>query len=163
MAEWFAPLIAEIATAVEPLYRLLYSEGQHSLMTHSSHAIGYGLTGQRELKLKLHVDDSRLTVNLCLGCPGFNGSELYFTGSQKVRFPPVAALQRRLPAGSEVSEARAVCVPGRALLHLGCHPHRTVPIKGGSRINWVLWMHEEGDRDVGGILNWERGRDVAAS
>jgi hypothetical protein len=86
MDVFFPRLLGEIAAAVEPLYRLLYREGAvgidaapaagaraRGLVTHSSHAIGYGLEGQRELKLKLHVDDSRLTVNLCLGRPGFTG------------------------------------------------------------------------------------------
>ena len=86
MANFFPRLLGEIAAAVEPLYRLLFREGAagveaapaegaraRGLVTHSSHAIGYGLAGQRELKLKLHVDDSRLTVNLCLGRPGFTG------------------------------------------------------------------------------------------
>ena len=86
MDVFFPRLLGEIAAAVEPLYRLMFREGAagvdaapaagaraRGLVTHSSHAIGYGLEGQRELKLKLHVDDSRLTANLCLGRPGFTG------------------------------------------------------------------------------------------
>ena len=76
------------------------------------------------------------------------GSELYFTGFQKLRFPPIAAAQRRMPVGAETREVCAPCHSGRALLHLGCHPHRTVKIESGERYNWVLWYHDTEELDA---------------
>ncbi len=54
----------------------------------------------REKALRLHVDDSLITVNLCLGVPGFMGTELLFTGQQPVCIPAVLKAQKvlRVPA-----------------------------------------------------------------
>ena len=41
--------------------------GDGSLVLHSAHCIGYGLGPMREKALRLHVDDSTVTVNVCLG------------------------------------------------------------------------------------------------
>jgi hypothetical protein len=38
-------------------------------------------------------------------------------------------------------EVAAQPQPARAFVHLGAHPHRTVPILTGERFNWVLWYH----------------------
>jgi len=129
MDVFFPRLLGEIAAAVEPLYRLMFREGAagvdaapaagaraRGLVTHSSHAIGYGLEGQRELKLKLHVDDSRLTVNLCLGRPGFTG------GCEGGRAACARAARR---AGAHDAR-RARCTHGaRALAAWWAHPGHT--------------------------------------
>jgi hypothetical protein len=114
-----------------------------TLAIHSAHAIAYGTESTREQKLKLHVDDSLFTVNVCLGKEGFQGSEIFFTGAKMLAFREGAQLQRRLPRGTEASEIRVMPVPGRVLLHLGSHPHRTVKISSGERTNWVLWYYDK--------------------
>ncbi len=114
------------------------------LVRHSGHTIGYGTGAMRETALRLHVDDSLLTVNVCLGRPGFTGSSLLFTGAQAVCLPQVARMQARRDLVRRLSEVEVAAVPkpGWALLHLGAHPHRTLPIQSGERFNWVLWFHE---------------------
>jgi hypothetical protein len=114
---------------------------------HSAHAIGYGTAGARERTLKLHVDDSDITINLCLGTEDFTGSELSFTGWQPVTWPAIAAAQRRLHRDPTAADKELQGVrprAGRALIHRGSFPHRTSPIVSGERFNWVLWFHERG-------------------
>jgi hypothetical protein len=53
-----------------------------------------------------------------------------------------------MPVGAETREVCAPCHSGRALLHLGCHPHRTVKIESGERYNWVLWYHDTEELDA---------------
>ncbi len=53
-----------------------------------------------------------------------------------------------MPVGAETREVCAPCHSGRALLHLGCHPHRTVKIESGERFNWVLWYHDTEELDA---------------
>ena len=98
------------------------------------------LQKSREKALKLHVDDSLITINLCLGVEGFAGSELLFTGHQPTCLPAITRAQHslRLPA---THEFEVMPRAGHALIHFGRHPHRTVPIRSGERDNWVLWYH----------------------
>ena len=105
------------------------------LVRHSGHTIGYGTGRMRETALRLHVDDSLLTVNLCLGSPGFTGSAILFTGAQAVCLPAVARSQARRDLLRRLAEVEVAAVPrpGWALLHLGRHPHRTLPIESGER------------------------------
>lgn len=113
------------------------------LVRHSGHSIGYGTGRMRETALRLHVDDSLLTVNVCLGNPGFTGSSILFTGAQPVCLPAVARSQARRDLLRRLAEVEVAAVPkpGWALVHLGRHPHRTLPIESGERFNWVLWFH----------------------
>jgi hypothetical protein len=114
------------------------------LVRHSAHAIGYGGGAVREKALRLHVDDALLTVNVCLGTAPFTGSGLLFTGAQRVHAPvAIARMQGKRDLLNRLTtvEVAAQPQPARAFVHLGAHPHRTVPILTGERFNWVLWYH----------------------
>lgn len=67
-----------------------------------------------------HVDDSGLTINVCLG-PTFTGGELVI--DNKATIPQV---------------------PGRAIVHEGRLPHHSNDIASGERYNLVVWcsLHE---------------------
>lgn len=143
----FAGLIGEAYAAIAGGVQLAFLGGAGKRMGCSSaHTIAYGVADGREHKLALHVDDSLITVNLCLGKEGFEGSELYFTGWQPLTWEPVARAQRKraalagAAAGLDSSEVKVKPRPGRALVHFGHHPHRTVEIAAGTRCNWVLWF-----------------------
>jgi hypothetical protein len=158
----FTAVLAGLSAAVEPIVEAAFlggpatapppaaGAGPRRLLRHSGHAIGYAPAGNRERKLQLHVDDSLITVNVCLGRPGFTGSDLFFVGAQPSTVPGVARAQRRLPKGAAEAEVRGAPVPGRALIHFGRHPHRTTPIESGERYNFVLWYHVEGAEGGGG-------------
>ena len=147
-----APLLAAIRESVQPIAQavLLGADADGAmepLVPHSQHCIGYSVTGARERALRLHVDDALVTVNVCLGMPGFEGSEVMFTGWQPLALAKLAHLQRRRAVSAEV-EVAVTPRPGYALIHFGKHPHRTVPIRGGVRLNWVLWYHKGRDHDA---------------
>lgn len=80
-------------------------------------AIDYTIETQKSLAR--HVDESDVTLNVCLG-KRFEGGSLVFYPSS----------DRKM----EVEQK-----PGYALVHLGCLAHRATPITSGSRTNLVLW------------------------
>lgn len=155
----FQSLLDSMQRALEPVLDALFISGGSAaglpasgsdggwapqrLRCVSGHAIAYGVEPGRERALRLHVDDSLVTVNVCLGVPGFTGSELHFSGSQELAWPALARAQRKQRAaagpGADAVDLRVRPVPGRALLHFGRHPHRTAPIESGTRVQWVNW------------------------
>ena len=89
----------------------------------------------RDRKLDLHVDDSAVTLNVCLGTE-FTDGQLYFggircsshTSSTKPRDDEEIYLKHQV---------------GTACLHLGAHRHRALPITSGRRLNLVLWVSND--------------------
>ena len=170
-------LLGEIGAQLEPIFDLLFLTGEeavvvppvagarpNALALHSGHAIRYGKGGgMRETALKLHVDDSLVTATLCLRSVDLSGTDLVFHGAQRLAWPALAKTQARFSNLQAVhgvhvdrAEHQLTIKPtrGHALLHRGCHPHRTVPVVGGERISWVLWWHKitGGDADAGSAL-----------
>ena len=88
----------------------------------------YGLGADQELGY--HVDDSVVTLNICLG-DDFSGAELYFRGMR------CDAHRQTEATPSENFELEHV--PGTAVLHAGRHRHGVNPIRRGSRRNLILW------------------------
>lgn len=80
-----------------------------------------------ETSLRAHTDASSVTLNINLNLPGED-----FSGSG-VRF-----FDRETQQVSELSFA-----PGTALIHHGSVPHEAMPITGGERSNFVLWLYGE--------------------
>lgn len=135
-------LLSDIADAMQPILARVYG-GLHAwggggccLVLHGANIIGYG--AGRDSKLAKHVDDSTYTVNLCLGAPGIVGTDLVFYGNKPLRWP--AAYRRAKPHDHEVTATPA---PGWAMVHLGSHPHQTMPLVAGERFNVVIWYHEK--------------------
>lgn len=86
----------------------------------------------RDRKLDFHVDDSAVTLNVCLGKEFTNG-QLYFGG---VRCSSHTA--NTLPRADE--EIYVEHQVGTACFHLGNHRHRALPITNGRRFNLILWV-----------------------
>lgn len=91
--------------------------GVRLLMHPSAFAIDY--TPKTQRSSARHVDDSVMTLNVCLG-HRFKGGDLVFYPEDG---DPVTVKQR----------------PGFALVHAGSLEHRALPITEGSRTNLVLW------------------------
>ena len=122
LAESFGKLIQ---SHLRPLSETLFPEsvGSDDAKDHFAFTVRYKLG--EDLELKEHRDASVLTINLCLGQPGFKGSELYFvdptTGERKY-------LEHK---------------PGAILIHRGGLRHSALPLKRGSRTNLIVWLFGE--------------------
>lgn len=102
--------------------------GQHS------YVVRYG--EDEDWDLGFHVDDSQVTLNLCLSVG--EGAELVLEG---VRCPVHVDTPSR---EGEVFEWTHQ--PGVSILHLGKNRHRVRPIRSGRRINLIVWGQEDSER-----------------
>jgi hypothetical protein len=130
MGEFLLQLREEI---VDPLAARLFADvgGEH-LEAEYGFLAEYGRDADDALGF--HVDDSAVTLNVCLG-ERFSGSELYFRGlrcDEHRQIPPTA---------DEVLELRHE--PGVAILHAGRHRHGVNPILRGRRRNLILWCQSD--------------------
>lgn len=117
---------------VQPLARaLLHDLGPLTLGDAHGFTVSYG--ARRDRDLAFHVDDSTVTLNLCLVQRG-RGAEVVFEG---VRCP--AHRQERTDDAE-----RVVWRPqtGEALIHLGAHRHSTRPIEHGHRTSLIVWCRD---------------------
>jgi hypothetical protein len=110
-----------------------------SVSEQHSYVVRYGETYDHDLGF--HVDDSEVTLNLCLSASG-QGSERYFEGPRCAMHVDSQACGQERFAWSHQ--------PGVAVLHAGKNRHGVRPILGGLRRNLIIWM-----RDGGGVDRWE--------
>ena len=99
-----------------------------------SYVVRYGDEMDRELGF--HVDDSLLTINVCLN-DGFLGSELVFEG---VRCPS--------HMDTLCSASERVCIEhkkGFMVLHYGKNRHYVNSIVSGERYNLIIWCQNENE------------------
>ena len=133
-----APAITTLRRrALEPLRAALYPElgvldGDHAFIA----AYGEGLDSH----LGFHVDDSEMTLNLCLGVD-FDGGSVEFLGR---RCP-----QHRQTDHRPEERARVDLLPGQALLHAGAHRHLVHPVHGARR-NLIVWTRSSAFRAQAG-------------
>ena len=127
----FRPLLAELlGTYLRPLTaHLMAPLGGATLDDHHGFLVDYA-RGKDE-DLGFHVDDSEVTLNLCLG-EAFEGSELYFRG--------VRCERHRQTGCMEEEAADLVHEPGVAVLHSGPTRHGVEPLRRGRRRNLIVWM-----------------------
>jgi hypothetical protein len=114
---------------IAPLARALLPDFTKApLDRHHAYLVDYAR--HRDQDLGFHVDNSEVTLNLCLG-DDFDGAELTFLGArcEAHRDTPVLA--------GEVTEY--LHRPGWAVLHAGAHRHQVEPIRRGRRRNLILW------------------------
>jgi len=84
----------------------------------------------KDTKLDFHVDQSEVTLNLCLGRT-FTGGDLTFKG---VRCQ--SHVQTPSKPGEDFDFAHK---RGQAILHVGKHRHLAKRIASGHRLNLILW------------------------
>ena len=115
------------------------------LDAHHAYVVDYAIDADEELGF--HVDDSEVTLNLCLG-ESFSGAELVMLGMRCD-----AHRQTRVLPGEALEIEHEV---GTAILHAGRHRHRVDPIRGGRRRNLIVWCRSSSARAKTG-----EPRDVA--
>ncbi|CAF3607102.1 unnamed protein product [Adineta steineri] len=118
-----------VTNIVEPLTGLIYTHVTLPLDSHHGFVVEYAMDKDR--KLDFHVDDSAVTLNLCLGTE-FTDGQLYFGGVRCSSHTGTTA-----PRHDE--EFYLEHQVGMACLHLGNHRHKALPITNGRRLNLILW------------------------
>lgn len=115
--------------------------GGADLDHHHSYLVQYGRGLDEDLGF--HVDDSEVTMNLCLG-DDFSGAELIMLGER-------CDAHRQTPvAPGETFEIQHE--PGVLVIHSGCHRHRVDPIRRGVRRNLIGWLRSSRSRGGAGSL-----------
>ncbi|KAI3811955.1 hypothetical protein L1987_16653 [Smallanthus sonchifolius] len=111
--------------------------GGYALDSHHGFVIQYGFN--RDIELGLHVDDSEVTLNVCLG-KQFAGGELYFRGVRCDKHMNAEALPEEIFEYSHV--------PGHAIIHRGRHRRGARATTAGQRINLLLWCRSSVFREL---------------
>ncbi|KAH9763707.1 2-oxoglutarate and iron-dependent oxygenase domain-containing protein CP2 [Citrus sinensis] len=124
-------------TYIRPLSKVFFAEvGGSTLDSHHGFVVEYGK--DRDVDLGFHVDDSEVTLNVCLG-KQFTGGELFFRGTR---------CEKHVNTGSQTEEIFDYShVPGRAVLHRGRHRHGARATTSGHRVNLLLWCRRRENMD----------------
>jgi len=126
----FYPILQEwVSQLVTPFSRFLYPHfGGNSLDSHHGFVVEYKMG--KDVDLDFHVDDSDVTLNVCLG-KKFKDGTLYFRGvrcNQHTNTPS--------KSGEEFNYSHEI---GRGVLHVGSHRHGANEITSGERYNLIIW------------------------
>ncbi|KAM1186797.1 hypothetical protein COP1_015900 [Malus domestica] len=128
-----------VESFIRPISKgVFYPEvGGATLDSHHGFVVEYG--DNRDVDLGFHVDDSEVTLNVCLG-KQFSGGELYFRGTR---------CDKHVNSGSQSEEIFDYAhVPGYAVLHRGRHRHGARATTSGHRINLILWCRSSVFREM---------------
>ncbi|XP_058087365.1 2-oxoglutarate and iron-dependent oxygenase domain-containing protein CP2-like [Magnolia sinica] len=121
-----------------PISKVFFPEvGGSSLDSHHGFVVEYGR--DRDVELGFHVDDSEVTLNVCLG-KQFSGGELFFRGIR---------CDKHVNSHTQPEEILDYShVPGQAVLHRGRHRHGAKATTSGHRINLLLWCRSSVFREL---------------
>ncbi|KAK1359476.1 PKHD-type hydroxylase [Heracleum sosnowskyi] len=121
-----------------PMSTIFFPEvGGATLDYHHGYVVEYGTN--RDDHLDFHVDDSEVTLNVCLG-ELFTSGEMFFRGVR---------CDKHLDSESESGEIYNYSqVPGRAVLHCGYHRHGALSTTSGHRANMLLWCRSSVFREM---------------
>ncbi len=105
----------------------ILNKDQYTIDDHHSFAVEYAASGEKDKDLSVHVDDSELTINLCLGKEGFEGGEVFFLGMQgkPIQMENYGEIEHEI---------------GRCILHDGKHMHGSKTLLKGERTNLIIWL-----------------------
>ncbi|XP_014754391.2 uncharacterized PKHD-type hydroxylase At1g22950 [Brachypodium distachyon] len=123
---------------VSPISTVFFSEvGGGSLDSHVSFVNLYH--GDDNNGTDWHVDDSEVTLSVCLG-KEFTGGEMYFNGRRCENHT----------TSMEKDEEKVIHpqVPGEALLHHGRHRHSVFPTFSGFRADMTMWCRSSVFREL---------------
>lgn len=140
---------------IRPLAATLFPElvGRRDASEHYAFTVRYEEGGDTELAK--HGDAAVVTLNLCLGRPGWQGGALRF-------FESGGEGLYRLPKGNESAGAGDVRFhTGMTIMHRGQHKHQALPLEGGERTNLVLWLM--GDHGVVRVAPYPLSEQLAPS
>ncbi|XP_008787677.2 2-oxoglutarate and iron-dependent oxygenase domain-containing protein CP2-like [Phoenix dactylifera] len=121
-----------------PISKVFFPEvGGSTLDSHHGFVVEYGK--DKDVELGFHVDDSEITLNVCLG-KQFSGGELFFRGVR---------CDKHVNSDTQPEEILDYShVPGQAILHRGRHRHGARATTSGHRINLLLWCRSSVFREM---------------
>uniref|UniRef100_A0A7N0UTA6 Fe2OG dioxygenase domain-containing protein n=1 Tax=Kalanchoe fedtschenkoi TaxID=63787 RepID=A0A7N0UTA6_KALFE len=123
---------------IRPVSKLFYSDiGGDSLDSNHGFIAEYG--PDIDTHVGFHVDDSEVTLNICLG-DEFTGGNLYFRG---IRCDQHVNSNTQSEVNISVLQ-----VPGSAVLHRGRHRHGAQEVVSGYRSNFILWCRSSTFREM---------------
>ncbi|CAI8619975.1 unnamed protein product [Vicia faba] len=123
---------------ISPLSKVFYAEvGGSTLDSHHGFIVEFGT--HRDVDMEFHVDDSEVTLNVCLGRQ-FSGGELYFRGMRCDKHLNTMGHSEEIFDHSHV--------PGCAVLHHGRHRHGARATVAGHRVNLLLWCKSSVFREM---------------
>lgn len=122
MDDLLARCVRPLATAVLATHHAATLDHQHAFV------VDYAVGGDRSLDL--HVDDSEVTLNVCLGWE-FEGAA--------VRFEGVRCEDHRADPSDASERFEWTPRPGSALLHAGANRHCVTELRDGRRTNLIVW------------------------
>lgn len=114
-----------------PLAHRLFPREGSQFDDHHSFLVRY--QADEDLGLDMHVDDSDVTFNVCLG-HDFTGATLSFCGN-------LGSTSHRKHVHTYSHQV------GRAVMHLGSRRHGADDICTGSRVNLIVWNHNHAWRE----------------
>ncbi|CAL9218150.1 unnamed protein product [Arabidopsis halleri] len=93
----------------------------------------------RDADVGFHVEDSDITLNVCLSKQG-EGGEIFFAGTR---------CKKHMDTDPKPEELFDYChIPGQAILHRGCHGHGARATTSGRRANMILWCQNSLFREM---------------
>ncbi|KAM7487684.1 hypothetical protein LguiB_025168 [Lonicera macranthoides] len=123
---------------IRPISKVFFPEvGGATLDSHHGFVVEYGM--DRDVDLGFHVDDSEVTLNVCLG-KEFSGGELFFRGVRCDKHVNTETQSEEILDYSHVA--------GRAVIHRGRHRHGARATTSGHRINLLLWCRSSVFREL---------------
>ncbi|KDO76833.1 hypothetical protein CISIN_1g0170101mg, partial [Citrus sinensis] len=123
---------------IRPISKVFFPEvGGSTLDSHHGFVVEYGM--DRDVELGFHVDDSEVTLNVCLGRE-FSGGELFFRGVRCDKHVNTETQSEEILDYSHV--------PGYAVLHRGRHRHGARATTSGSRVNLLVWCRSSVFREL---------------
>jgi len=122
---------------ISPFVKYLFPHFTHCpLDEHHGFVVEYKM-GKDE-KLDFHVDDSEVTLNVCLG-KEFKAGTLFFEGTRCVKHQQTPSKPKE--------HLEYAHTPGKAIFHLGKHRHGANPIISGERYNLIIWCRSNEYRE----------------
>lgn len=118
-----------VSRCVRPLAQSALSAHHADTLDHQhAFVVDYAVGGDRSLDL--HVDDSEVTLNVCLGWE-FEGAGVQFHG--------VRCDAHRSDASDQRERFEWTPRVGSALLHAGANRHCVTELRDGRRTNLIVW------------------------
>lgn len=140
----FEPCLEQMVSQVmNVISSVLFPHIGPTLDHHHGFLVEYEMGKDQELSL--HVDDSDVTLNVCLG-EDFSNGELLFEG---VRCNHHQSTTHPLPGEQCVIEHKL----GQACVHVGRHRHSAMPISRGKRCNLILWCRSSKFRRLDTLMD----------